>query len=397
MPRLTDFTKGDTLPPISWFTDMEAKTHFRGCSASGEGSDFTPELGGIHRFGVIAKITREASGEDQYIIDNEIDWRDRIIFATCAYQTTAAATNPVFPGVETDAFASTKTAVGYTGTGGATYDTPLESGSLELRVDPSTGALQLNVIAYGSWVRCTILLTVIATAQTGERSTPDTMPAIPYGGNGDAIEPIELNALQDGAMLTQLRDADGADPDVDTLIDEKVFPLGPAMSGDPAVPQKYTALSRKTYSSNGGLLHRSHGVEPYRAREVRRQRVAGSPRMFFGRSVGGSTNMAIDTTFDWRDRMIFAIGRSDTSNDIIPGDTDDDQHNSATSFKKAFYSGPGAAGESGSYDVELNADAYLYVHEDTGYLCIDNIAVLTNRLTMMVYASFPLGPRTPRS
>jgi len=410
MPRLTSFTKGATIPSISWLNNMEAKTHFRPCTVPGEGSDITPELGGVHRICCLVDFEHETSGGGEpsvvgsLVLDTEIDWRDRILIASYAIVTGGASDNPGYPGAYNDDLdASDSTVVGYTGSGGTVlnsdYATTVITDAMYIQADSTNGLLRAIFVNCSSptWRRATVLLTVIATEQTGANSAPDTMPAIPYGGNGDAIEPVELNALQDGAVLSQMRDADATDPDVDTLIDEKVFPLGPAMSGDPGVPLKYSALLRPATAGTPQLMHRSYGEAPYRAREVRRQRVAGGPRLFYSATASPSTTLAVDNTFDWRDRMVTIIGRASNSSNIGPGESADTSHNAATVVNKSFYTGLGNEDETDDYDIEILADAYMYADISTGYLVVKNIGATSVRMTMMIYASFPLGPRSPRT
>lgn len=403
MPRLIDFEAGDILPSKTWLEDLVDHTHFREAFLT----DWGMERGGVHRVAVVTRVERPGAppGTD-YSIDREIDWRDRLVLVAYAFEGKDNE-NPGFPGNDANILNSAAQGVvlWYTGLGDDSYEIDLITSPVEmqLRVNPASpyDAI-LRITASATYTNYTATILLIATEQTSERSSPDTMPAVPYGDDGDAIEPIELNAAQDGAMLTQMRDADGADVEEDTLVSERLFPLGPAAFGTPGVPRKFE-VERIRGTSGGffkaGLMHRNADTAPYRARESRRQRVAGSLRRFAGREIADATTLIIDDDNDWRDRFIWFLGRlyKGATIDIRPGEADDDTHNAATTFDdRSGYTGSGDDG-TGNHTFELDTNLLLYADEDDGSLKVKNASGARCVITLMIYASFPLGPRSPRS
>lgn len=399
--RLIDFAFGDTVPSKTWLEDMIARSHIRKASSCA----WSVAKGGIHRVGVLVNVWRPAADETEYLIDTEVDWRDRIIFVACGLVDTDG-TWTAFPGAESGIMAGSTNApaVGYTGLGGSSYDLIPDVGTtLYLRVDATTGHLKVVVTPACGTENFTLSIMAIATEQLAQRSSPAAPPAVPYGTDGDPVEPIDLNALQDGAMLTQFRDADGTDPETDTLVASTLFPFGPAMTGKPPVPRVFYVerIRGKTGAYyNAGLMHRSQGVAPHRATEVRRQRVAGSIRCFGAREVMAAATVVLDDANDWRDRLILGVSRlhSHVTEDIRPGEANDDLHNTAYARKFTGYTGPGDDG-TGSYLFHLDSanDVHIYADSTDGSLKVFNDSATRVTLTVMAYASFMLGPRTPRS
>jgi len=98
---------------------------------------------------------------------------------------------------------------------------------------------------------------------------------------------------------------------------------------------------------------------------------------------------------DYRDRLLVINGRH-AGTLIYPGGADAGNHNAATAFSHAFYSGPGDTINAGlKWALDIATDVYIQADVETGDLYMTNYTGADVTITGMVLASPVLGPRFP--
>lgn len=339
-----------------------------------------PGDGGLHRVAVVTGLDR---GEF-LTLDTESDWRDRMIVTVALglqpADWAASFTGPAYPGSPSDDLnrpaISSLLAVwnGYTGTGRTEaqvsagthgYLSPIGSDLAIFADSGDAGILKVwRDSTDASADPESLMLIVLASEQTGERSTPGTHPDLTVT-DGEAIEPHVLNGFQDRAMLGQAREVDGGDVDC--------FPLGPKLDPE-GIPELWTIRGAK-----------------------RRQPVAGMPWRFFYATAADGAEVVVDDSIDWRDRILWGEGRRSTSA-IGAGGAAEGSHNAATGWGGARYTGPGETGSMVEQGYSLRIivnQLQLRVRPTDGALMLYNETGSTQYVTGLVAATFQLGPRTP--
>lgn len=400
MPRLIDFQPDDLMPSTTWLehndppdyrhTGMVNLSHFRDADQNSFGAD----EGGAHRFAAVIHTLKPVAVNADYVMDSAVDWRDRIALITwIRVSSDDGGTHPIkqayFPGGPDDDLFCTDAVFGssdivdfdatvaYFGSGTDTYIVELTDG---IRIYCTADHLVLRITTSATFDRNSLLIMISATEQLGKRTTPPSMPSIPLNFDGAEVVPLELNALQDATIMSQV----SADPDGDAL-DEEVLAFGPATRGDPNTSQLW-----QIQNQDGVLEH--DGEKYFRPTFERRQMVSGSVRKFFAISAGASATVIIDSEHDWRDRLIALKGRRNAT-DIRPGESTDTSHNSATGLNRMGYTGSGSSGTTG-YSI-YTGNGWLYADSSTGALKFYNSQGATEYLTGMIMASFQLGVRKP--
>jgi len=399
----------------AWVSRMAAKGLMRIPAATTSADNWT--ITALNKGGrsIVAHVVNLSPGQT-VMLDDGIDWRDRVIYATCltvnmarwplgfaagaagplgsdrhagdpgTYRATDELTAP--PGSADPAqpcYAIGYTRLGTTAGSFTAHGTELEwltvgiTGSgLRLYADTSTNALMLarDADASGNGVIETYVLTIDASMQIGQRLSPPTLPAV-AATDTQNCEPWVLNALQDRSLLGV---ATGSEP------------LGHAHVRGSARPYIPEALRH-----TGKVLAQQRGS-------------VGWARRFFATSVAGTSEQLLDATIDWRDRAVRVAFIRSANYDLLPGHAGDAHANdtAAPVFAEviARYTGPGGhatvgAGLDRGYHLVLLNDTAT---EDTG-ICIyarttDGALVLRNRTGLTTYvvgwvdASFQLGFRS---
>lgn len=116
---------------------------------------------------------------------------------------------------------------------------------------------------------------------------------------------------------------------------------------------------------------------------------------FFSADASSIGTTEVDTSIDWRDRLIVFVGRV-SSADIRPEDGGDDQDGNdvGNEVTVPMYSGTGASGGSpGNYDAEIATNLYLRVDSSTGVLQLYNHTGATYFIHGAVIAGGDTGER----
>lgn len=428
--RITDFADGDAMPDKAWFDAMAAAA---GTQANGVDSNFLEFTGGFWRVGVAPNCQRPASGVNAYVIDDSMDYRERMAtlwFATVNPQTGSgfdAGFDSGFGGVEEegrgagwpgiDAIHSFTEAPGmavvWFGHGEAIKTVALQDNHYEL--DPEVrlyaregdGALMVDVTSTYTQDAVAIVVMLhascyLALAPGGTDEQTQEMPP-PYVVDGGAIVPHQLNFLQDTLLMGQLREGDT--DFVESAYEELgSMPLGPLLEGPPpSIPYEFVIQPRAgTLREYDATINGLRDTYP----TLRRQRVAGGGRQivfgvalnitsdFFGPSYG----ILIDNSIDWRDRFIYVAGMWGTT-DIRMGEANDVDYAGANPILASAYTWQGLApGAKLSTDHLVAADGtdlVIYAGLD-GNLYVRNDTVGTRYLAGMIIASPQLGPGTPK-
>ncbi len=386
--RLTDFVDGDTMATLNaaFATSLRDRTQIR--KANGSGVDawaLFAGKGGIHRLGCLVKTQRPGAGFNTYVLDTEIDWRDRLatIFVTHAPGTGSTA----IPGVEgssnkDDIFTHVAAGLHFTHNGeaaGAALNGESfrvhDSGKVRIVARSSDGALLLERAHDHSVAEQVSYLVRISTTEIlGLRagSAPAAIPAL-SAADATVIVPADLNLLQDLAELGQFR-GEGL----------HTMPLG---------------------TVNRGLSPPIPAAPIVRGDEVRERAAVGAVRRFFSKSILNNGNIVLDSSIDWRRRFIWGVGRwtdGGAGFDIRPGEAQDNTHNAASGWVDASaYFGVGelgvwTAGETGHYlwiaGKGTTSSISIYVDGTTGQLMIENRRGATAYVTGFFEASFQIVP-----
>ena len=414
--HLETFVEEGAAPDEAFFTSVSARSYFRRQDNVGVGDDWDdyPGDGGIRRVGIVARLERisVSPNTNTVVIDSEVNWKDRMVMGFVQVTGHDSTKGAVIPGGDGDAAgdhtdwgltSDRGSFFGYTGSGesdGETYPSPAvycipihESGGddLFLFADATSGELKLEITSGYNFGLATVWLWIMATEQTGERTSPTEIPALPTNSNGQDLEPIDMNMLQDGGMLSQFRQGlmeRDAEVENRTAGDIKTpsvcWPLGRRCEGNPKAP-----IIRKL-RPQGGVWY---GEETF----YRRQNVAGAIRIAFSitGASGGPHDYLIDDAHDWRDRLVvYTIGNDETA-DIRPGGAEEDEFSDSGYLDTGLaYMGPGV-----EYRIHLNYtlddNIQLYVHATTGALRLLKTGGGNARyIAGVMMGSFKLGPRS---
>lgn len=350
--------------------------------------------GGLRRYGWAIDVAKPATttAVTRVLLDASEDWRDRLLKIECIAKGDDFG---CWPGVNDDAIVDNGayglryTGVGSPGTAdGATvgaWQIPLTGGHY-IYADTESGALYLERKGNfgGSVAVTTLALLIHATEPLGVRAAAQTArPTIQDVTGTGPIASLDFNSAQDGAVLIQMggfyrrEAADSLTPGTPS-VDSGCFPLGPVMHGDPPIPVKWRVRERVG----------DHVALDAARYTNRRQPVAGMLRIPISAAPGATSTVTLDSTLDWRDRLIRWHGRH-LGTDIRPGGADVANHNTGTEHFGSFYSGPGGAG----WD-RTHGNMKLKVNATTGALELENLAGSTQYVTAMVEATFQAGPRS---
>lgn len=344
------------------------------------------------------------------LLDDTIDWRDRLVYVTAlavdpelwgldpasggplgAWEDYDAGPDALSPSRLTAPWHSadpsgTVGVLGYTRQGlvngnvGNAAKT-IEIGSeLRVWVDSATGALMLTRDFAATYHdAATLLILVEGSFATGQRSTPAVWPTL-AAVDGDPIKPVQLNSLQDRSLLGVARSAAGVE-------DHGSHPLGKhhvAGSTRPLMPELLTHHGTRTPQGRG---------------------CAGWVRRLFATTLAATSELVIDDTIDWRDRMVRARVSRSATYDILPGHADELHANDGTApvFQTctARYTGPGGKADTDldrGFHVALLADTAvaadgvcLYARTTDGALVLRNGTGLTTHVHGFIDATFQLG------
>lgn len=365
-------------------------------AADGAGADAwsgfpTSQYGGMVRVVSLGASTRPGSNASTYYADRSADWRDRLLSVV------AIGVNDSHGalGAPADAQTTVGHALLWTGSGITLGQASLQSyavalGQFRLAADSSTGALVIEHHTGSSWAQLACTLIVHATDQLGKRSsaTPLAMPAAAV--DASPITASQLNFLQDMAMASQGLGCDGDEPwrfgvgPSWARLSPEILSFGEELRGwsDTRLPARRErdfadGRVRSVYAVDGALT------------PVRRdapQPAFGRVRRVLAQSVANATTLTVDSTEDWKDRMVVAwIAVS--SSDLRPGQASDTTI-AANAYQVALYSGEGAR------EVQLGATSvYVLVQAGVGGLQIRNASGGTRYVTGWVEASFKTGCR----
>jgi hypothetical protein len=334
-----------------------------------------PGVGCVFRLCHVGGVIRDTS----YVLDTEIDWRDRVIMsAAILYRPDVFSepfAGPAFPGNPLDNIsfnaidAQNAMASGYTGSGLADPTSPhgyrTQVGtSHHLYADDADGFLRLYRADSPPDDPDSFMLVVLASEPLGEREA--AVPASPdlSASDGTLISPHTLNGFQDRAMLGQVRETQGNDIDA--------FPLGAKLDAH-GIPEIWR-------------IERSQLI----GRTPERQPFAGQNWRWLHATAANGAEVVLDSTIDWRDRLLFGAGLRHTADAVTI--------NGGTRWNCARYMGPGETGASTpkGYGVLIEAEnLVIRARLSDGALVLRNQTGATRYVAGIICGSPQLGPRTP--
>jgi hypothetical protein len=405
-PRNKTFAAGSTFAAAglnatfhAWLT---ACGMMRNCSLSDAYA--SSSHGGVRRFGVLVNAVAPGVGGKFRVLDNSVDWRDRLL-RVAFMSVDDVPSVALFPGanVEDKRFALSAGAGGaahqlyWSGPGVALPQVAATGRSMRptttnggLVVRSSDGALCWEKFSTDTHATQCIAVFVEGSERLGVSTSPPAL-AVPVGVDADAMTPPELNELQDAGVLSQFRgNAPIADvtphPQVKT---SEAFPLGPIVYGTPPVPVR--ALRRLLGEVNYDLSYEAR--QTVGATGILRRWVKTG-------AVGPSSFEVVDTSADWRDRMIVVTIRTSAA-DESPGTATTWAFSSVSA---ACYTGLGDAPATAGSPPRWRAftspgvapDISIFARDTDGALVIRNEGINTYHILGFVEGSFPLGPRSAR-
>lgn len=354
-----------------------------------------PGDGSVQRFAVIPNVIRDTTSPfDEYlekVIDNEVDWRDRLLLVH-VHQTDATLgpgwQGPIVPGLPTDIFFTRPTTpehsfLGYTRTGAALGPPGgnhiVLSTHIALFARSTDGALIVQrAPADPSTDPRSLWLYILATEPTGQRSSPGASPNI-VPVDATPIRPYQLNGFQDRAMLGQAREAG-------SLTD--AYPLGPKGSGDRPGIHDARARIPEIWTKRG---------------QKDRQPLVGGRHRFFVVALNDGQEKVLDSETDWRDRLVWGMGRWSSADAIEPGGADDKLHQDAgtDAWNVGRYTGSGESANANSdegYHLLITGSLFpgisLYARDTDGALIAANDIGAAITMTGMLWATPQLGCRS---
>lgn len=367
-----EFDHGETLADgncdAAWYDSLVGALGFRFTSsyAFGAAGD---DPRALMRVFCLANRNRPSSGTSTFVIDDTEDWRDRIFLLFGVRN----ATN-IIPGSSSDAdlAAAENSTVGYTGTGEAAgqaslpgYGKSISTTGWWIYADLTTGALKIDVPSGASSAKLSGVFQIMAGPQLDAKVAVTEIVAMPSATDTESVTASQLNMLQDASIMSQ-----AIATDADTL------PLGPECRGNPPIAEEWTVRG-----------------------EVVRQPVAGQAWRYFTMALGATEERTIDSSVDWRDRLVTVFGLADPSADFLPGDAGDatvSETDAASYQSVSFYTGPGAATPSGDYTVDFTGagNLRLFADEDDGSLVVVSDAAFVVNIVGVIMATPQLGPRS---
>jgi len=396
--RLLTFIDGDSflLVDSAWHAWLKRAAFIR----KGNSSDAYAlnSAGGVRRFGVLVNVARPAAGGNFVVIDASCDWRDRLIRST-VLTADASASEVVFPGANDDdkRFVSPTSSVHFlwwsgpgvalpqaAATGRSMRQTALNGG---LVVRSSDGVLCWEKFATDADSLSSVMVFVEATSRMGVSTTPPVYTD-PAGADTIPMVPRELNELQDGGMLSQLR---GNSPMADDLGLPPVprfsvaMALGPQLRGPPPL---VPVLSLRKYKDGREV------EETYEARQV--VGAVGTTRRWVKTGLlAASASLVLDSTIDWRDRMLTATVAL-ASVEVAPV---------AAGFGSGAINGACYTGSGEDPTVTVGTPHWrarvqaaqnltIMARNTDGALCVRNEGGGNAYMFGLVEATFPVGTRT---
>jgi hypothetical protein len=284
--------------------------------------------GGLRRVLVVSNF-ESGQGARDIVLDASADWRDRLILTRSIAAGESLSSPEVagtFPGGgNDDALKGDGNSAypivhhWYSGPGSTAqqsapyYGTELFGGGVNTRIyaRASDGALMLGA-ASGADSR-TFGIMLDATEQTGMRSTPATVAQV-APTPGSEIEPWVLNAIQDVGCVDQVTGARGLAADNSSthlrdVVKSEAFPLGIIAHGKPRIPEEWLVRDR---------FGEARSIERARMFQRRQSMARGHIRKSFDVSIPGLLSVPLDSSIDWRDRLVFVTAWL-SSSDIRPG------------------------------------------------------------------------------
>jgi hypothetical protein len=465
--RLTSFVKEQAAPAVAWFNFVRDHSHFRLAQNSlVPGEDGSFPIGGVHRTGVAVnfQVPTSHGAFRTVVLDSTVDWRDRALLLSYRLNDGLNASAKVtIPGGQNDA-ASIDSSIlfGYTGPGRipqlayADADftiriaqaTVVTLAHIIVFADADTGELLLEIdsvngVSTDAWL--TLMLDVHGTEQMNAigllpRVTP---PAIPTTGDGGQILAFDLDALQDGAMCTQMRSGDPMVPnryggstafatpeDMKFPASSSSWPMGPIGARPSTEQRSDPSLSEAALDPQHGGIPEADFTKLGNARiplvrrvgpqlpsvrvnlfpqdldiqrvpdlsgrpdYVQRQNVAGGVRIYFQILVPANVITTIDDSVDWRDRFINCVASTLTATNQFPGGAAD-----STIWQAPITFACGYTGEGVKHLIACGTTAVLFADEyqpalsplpKRGRLCIYSPLAIT-RVVGMIWASFQFG------
>lgn len=351
MAVLYQFEEGQALSLVdtAFAEQLRDRTALR--KANGADADAWPDyagIGGLRRFGLSRVLTRPGAAADTCLLDASTDWRDRLLVVFAFAHRVLASGPAAFPGHPNDVdYESLGCVVGYTRDGA---DVAQAVGARHIRlatgvhlyaisdaVPTKEGALAIDVLPTAGHERMTVGIIVWASERLGLReAAPPPVPAL-LAADATTIAPADLNLLQDPVMLAQFTGgiAGTSGP---TWNESEAIPLGSQLRPDRGVvgPHIPRSSTRRTNDWDPS-------VERFVEHE-RRQKVVGSHKRFFALELANGEERALDSSIDWRQRFIAGMGRVHTA-EMRPGEATDTDHNTASSWERAGFTGPGLRAE----------------------------------------------------
>lgn len=413
MGKVVTFASGGTMPDASDFDSILASGWWQKAKGSVDAWASRGGDGSLHRFGAIAKVSND---ETEHVrLDTKEDWRDRLVvvhyavgvptdpsgfsdgFSSGFGSETGIQNAPAWPGLnEQISFVQDPgSQMWVTGTGHIPPQATKPSFGIQLAPGlflycDISGHLVLNGNSSLDQQSVGVILILHAHDQLGVELTPDNLHD-PSVSDGTKIAPGELNTLQDAALMEQFNAWDPPiDPSDGTAVPTpESMPLGPKVKGEnPGIPDYWEPRRRNGIVDAPQTWHR-------------RQVMAGGGRKRVqARAVTDASTEILDSSEDWRDRIIHIVGRFDTAN-FLAGDTNDGFYNVKDQINQTFYSWVGKDAASAPADnrhqATVTGSLVVYVDEDNGNLVIRNDTGSTYYVSFMVEASPQLGPRTART
>lgn len=351
----------------------------------------TSGLGGLVRTFAIAHAVRPASLATTFYVDPSIDWRDRLIHVEWCEAGEGAARKALFPGgLDDEEMRDGGSLLMYTGTGISVGQAALQSyaaalgNNFRIGCRSTDGALVIEIPTGATDLYAAGVFHLHVTDQLGIRSAAGEIVAPAAPADFNTIKPQEMNYLQDIGMASQVRSRNTTASQTELL--SQAMPLGPLgkshTPGALAEGSKIPSVFR--IGQRNGMLIRNGVKNPT---DELRQNVVGRARRHFGLQVfADGLTRTVDSSIDWRDRMISLYVAKDTAS-LNPGSGGDAAINTFANFvRTSFYSGNGVA-------ITVAAGITLNV-TTAGVITITNGTGSALSLCGVIEATFQLGPRS---
>jgi hypothetical protein len=385
---------GNTLSGFGedWHTALRESAGAKpGNGASNQAWEAWPDdqIGGGARAGFF-RIVGDAADPQTLPIDGSIDWRDRllVVYPTSLVCDDGDGVTPSYPGAHFDRFKENRAGqIFYTGAG-KDRDFFDRDYSMDVGGPFGVGDDSISIFADEDGVLCayrsggidTVKACGVAIVYSDQLGLAiDGFPqGEPAGAStGDNILAEQLNHYQDVTLFAQFSGTNTESSRTWTTYEaSRAVPLGPVRSGTESPPVAMVTLARPR-----------RGVVKDPLVEIR-QPIAGRIRRVAWRSATSGFTTQLDSSIDWRDRLITIRARVSTS-DIRPVDgMSQSSFNAASDIDVAFYSGPGGA------DYKSSGTSYFEVDASNGQLVYKNTSGSTQYLGAWIEATFSTGAYT---